>query len=85
MSGRLKQATSVLLHSIGPAAGFAGPLTGLRKSTDVVEKVRMLCGVLLSDRELFQFFQPQEGFLSYSIEPDASFFCFHAKYREYLL
>lgn len=45
MSGKLRQATSVLLHLIGAAAEFAGHLRGLRRSIDVVGKVRMLCGM----------------------------------------
>lgn len=45
-SGRLRQATYVLLHLIGAAVEFAGHLRGLRRSIDVVGKVRMLCGML---------------------------------------
>ncbi|TXG55370.1 hypothetical protein EZV62_020626 [Acer yangbiense] len=58
-SGRLRQATSVLLHSTGHAAEFVDLLIGSRRSIGGVEKVRMLCGVLLSNRHL-DFFQTQE-------------------------
>jgi hypothetical protein len=37
---------------IGPAVGFAGLLIGLRRSIGGVGKVKMLCGVLLSERQL---------------------------------
>ena len=49
MNGRLRQAMSVLLHSIGVVAGFAGLSRGLKRSIDAVEKVRMLCGVQFSN------------------------------------
>lgn len=51
-SGRLRQATFVLLHSIGVAAAFAGPLRGSRRFTDDVVKVRMLCGVQSFDHQI---------------------------------
>lgn len=51
-SGRPKLATSVLLPSIGPAVEFAGLQIGLKRFIGGVGKVRMLCGVLLSDRQL---------------------------------
>lgn len=50
VSGRLRQAMSVLLHSIGPVVGFASLLRGSRRSTGVVGRVRMLCGVQNSDQ-----------------------------------
>jgi hypothetical protein len=37
---------------IGAAVVFAGLLRGLRRSIDVAGKVKMLCGVLLSERQL---------------------------------
>ena len=46
VSGRPRQAMHVLLHLIGAAVEFAGHLRGLRRSIDVVGKVRMLCGML---------------------------------------
>lgn len=45
-SGRPKQATSVLLHLIGPAVGSVGRLRGLKKSIGGVGKPRMLFGLL---------------------------------------
>ncbi|XVE91745.1 hypothetical protein REPUB_Repub01dG0037700 [Reevesia pubescens] len=52
VSGRPKLATSVLLPLIGAAVEFAGLLIGLEKFIGGVGKVRMLCGVLLSNRQL---------------------------------
>ncbi|KAF2284948.1 hypothetical protein GH714_032960 [Hevea brasiliensis] len=49
-SGRRRLATSVLLHLIGPAAGYAGLLIGLKRSIGGVGKVRKLYGVQLSKR-----------------------------------
>lgn len=50
VSGRLRQATYALLHLIGVAVGFADLPIGLRRSIGGVGKVRMLCGVLHSNR-----------------------------------
>lgn len=52
MSGRPRQATSVLLHLTGVAVGFVGQLRGLRKSIDAAGKANTLCGVLRSKRQL---------------------------------
>ncbi|PIA25295.1 hypothetical protein AQUCO_11900001v1 [Aquilegia coerulea] len=51
-SGRLRQATSVLLLSIGAVAGFASPMREFMKSIDGVEKVTVLCGLQFSDRSV---------------------------------
>uniref|UniRef100_A0A9I9DK90 Hexosyltransferase n=1 Tax=Cucumis melo TaxID=3656 RepID=A0A9I9DK90_CUCME len=48
-SGRLRQGTFALLHSIGVAVGYASLLKGLKKSIDGVEKARMYYGVPLSE------------------------------------
>lgn len=50
VSGKLRQATSVLLHLTGAAAGFADLLRGSGRSTGGAGKVRMLCGVQSSDK-----------------------------------
>lgn len=50
VSGKLKQATSVLLHLIGAAAVYASLLRESKKSTGDAGKVRMLSGVLYSDK-----------------------------------
>ncbi|KAJ1389232.1 Glycosyl transferase, family 31 [Sesbania bispinosa] len=52
VNGRPKQAMFVLLHLIGPAVEFAGLLKGLERFTGDVGKVRKLCGVPLSRRQL---------------------------------
>ncbi|MBA0573452.1 hypothetical protein Golob_000725 [Gossypium lobatum] len=52
VNGKLKLATSALLPLIGLAAEFAGLLIGLKRFIGVVGKVRMLCGVLLSNLPL---------------------------------
>ncbi|CAL5403455.1 unnamed protein product [Camellia sinensis] len=64
VSGRLRQATSVLLHLIGAAVGYAGPLRGLRKSIAGVGRLRMLCGLLPFEDQnptCQFFFQNHEG------------------------
>lgn len=50
VSGRLRQATFVLLHLIGVAAEFVGLPIGLRRSIGGVGKVRKLYGVLRSNK-----------------------------------
>jgi hypothetical protein len=62
VNGRLKRAMHVLLHLIGHAVEFVGLLKELKKSTKNVEKVRKLCGVLLSRRGSFKFFLTQEDY-----------------------
>ena len=52
VSGKPKLATSVLLPLIGVAVEFAGQQIGLKRFIGGVGKVRMLCGVLLSNRQL---------------------------------
>ena len=52
MNGKLRQATSVLLHLIGAAAGFADLLKGSARFTGGAGKVRMLCGVQSSNEKL---------------------------------
>lgn len=42
----------MLLHLIGAAVVFVGLLKGLKRYIGGVEKVRMLCGVPLSRRDL---------------------------------
>lgn len=49
VSGRLKQAMSVLPHSTGVAVVFASLLSGSKRFTVVVVKVKMLCGVQFSE------------------------------------
>jgi hypothetical protein len=49
VNGRLRRVIYVLLHLIGNAAGFAGLLRGWLKSTSVVARMKMHCGVQLSD------------------------------------
>lgn len=61
MNGRLRQAMSVLLHSIGVVVVFAGLPRGSRRSIDAVEKARMLCGVQFSNRTKLQTFLPNSG------------------------
>lgn len=55
MNGRLKQATSVLLHLTGAAVGFAGLLKGSKRFIGDVEKARMPYGLPLSRRKLVSF------------------------------
>ncbi|CAL5402766.1 unnamed protein product [Camellia sinensis] len=57
-SGKLRQATSVLLPLIGAAVGFASLLRGSRRFIDVVGKAKMPCGVPLSEGQ--HVFQPLE-------------------------
>lgn len=52
VSGRLKQATFVLLHLIGLAAEFVGLLIGLRRSIGGAAKAKMLYGVLHSNKSV---------------------------------
>lgn len=52
VSGRLRQATFVLLHLIGLAAEFVGLLIGLRRSIGGAAKVKMLYGVLHSNKSV---------------------------------
>jgi hypothetical protein len=49
VNGRLRRVIYVLLHLIGNAAGFAGLLRGWLKFTSVVARMKMHCGVQLSD------------------------------------
>jgi hypothetical protein len=51
VSGRRRQATSVLLHLIGNAAGFASLLRGWQMFTSGVVRMRMLYGVQASERQ----------------------------------
>lgn len=80
-NGRRKQATFVLLHLIGAAVEFVGPLIGLKKYIEGVEKVKMLYGVLLSRMKTFdEFFLTQEDYYhsrkKQSLQ-DFSFFLFY--------
>lgn len=54
VNGKPRLATYALLLLIGPAVGFAGLQIGLKRCIGGVEKVKKLCGVLLSE-EQFQF------------------------------
>lgn len=77
VNGRPRQATSVLLHLTGVAAGFVGQLTESRKSIDGAGKVRMLCGVLLSKRKRQLGALPTSGrFFSFSIKAGVLVFFF---------
>lgn len=77
VSGRLRQATSVLLHLIGAAVGYAGPLRGLRKSIAGVGKLRMLCGLLpFEDQPNLSILLPNSWRRLYE------FFCFYTWYRK---
>ncbi|OMO72262.1 Glycosyl transferase, family 31 [Corchorus olitorius] len=60
VNGRRKQATFVLLPLIGAAVESAGLQIGLERFIDGVGKVRMLCGVLLSNIGSFMFFLTRE-------------------------
>lgn len=78
MSGKLKQATFVLLPLIGAAAGYAGLLIGLRRFIDGVGKVRMLCEMQSFDKNAV-FLQSLESspkrLYQQSKEPDESKNC----------
>ncbi|KAF6173292.1 hypothetical protein GIB67_026987 [Kingdonia uniflora] len=50
VSGRLKQATCVLLRLIGAAVGFASPLRESMRYTSDAVKVKTLCGVRIFEK-----------------------------------
>ncbi|CAK9139658.1 unnamed protein product [Ilex paraguariensis] len=65
VSGRHRQATSVLVPLIGVAAEFATLLIRLRRSIDGVGKVRMLCGVQFPEKG--KLVQPLEDARTYEL------------------
>ncbi|KAJ4844383.1 Beta-1,3-galactosyltransferase 2 [Turnera subulata] len=60
VSGRLRQAISVLLPLIGAVVGSASLLRGSKRFTGAVGKVRMHYGQQNFDSDKSMFFQPQE-------------------------